>query len=175
MNSHQLHESIGSYALELGTALILSRTDNRAAFQAITDTEVRALREGLHFPAFRELCAAAQYEVVRRGQDNRKAEGSSGPCRPGSCVVNLIFSTTRTTAFAWPSTTTEPRCVAKDVAKAIDLIWSCLATIRHVPAQWKGVRSVDTPFGQQEMAVLTEQGLYFFLTRATRRKPYPSR
>lgn len=60
--------------------------------------------------------------------------------------------------------------VAKDVAEALGYEWNGSARIAHVPDEWKGVTSVVTPRGKQEMAVLTEQGLYFFLGRSDKPK-----
>lgn len=56
--------------------------------------------------------------------------------------------------------------VAKDVAEALGYVWNGSATIAHVPEEWRGVTSVLTPRGHQEMATLSEQGLYFFLGRS---------
>jgi anti-repressor protein len=54
--------------------------------------------------------------------------------------------------------------VAKDVAERLGYIWKGMnGTMPHVPEEWKGACSVQTPGGTQEMSVLTEQGLYFFL------------
>lgn len=66
-----------------------------------------------------------------------------------------------------------PAVVAKDVAEALDYEWNGTARISHVPEEWKGVTSVVTPRGAQEMAVLTEQGLYFFLGRSDKPKALP--
>jgi anti-repressor protein len=63
--------------------------------------------------------------------------------------------------------------VAKDVAEALDYTWNGAAAISHVPEQWKGVSSVLTPGGAQDMAVLAEQGLYFFLGRSDKPKALP--
>lgn len=63
--------------------------------------------------------------------------------------------------------------VAKDFAEALGYSWAGSATIKHVPDQWKGVNSVQTPSGVQDMAVLTEQGLYFFLNRSDKPKALP--
>jgi anti-repressor protein len=60
----------------------------------------------------------------------------------------------------------EPWWVAKDVAEALGYVWNGTARIFHVPEEWRGVTSVVTPWGEQEMAVLSEQGLYFFLGRS---------
>jgi len=56
--------------------------------------------------------------------------------------------------------------VAKDVAEALGYAWKGVATIGHVPEEWRGVYSVQTPSGDQEMLTLSEQGLYFFLGRS---------
>lgn len=60
----------------------------------------------------------------------------------------------------------EPWWVAKDVAEALGCVWNGAGRIEHVPVEWKGVTSVVTPGGMQEMAILSEQGLYFFLGRS---------
>ena len=57
--------------------------------------------------------------------------------------------------------------VAKDIAERLGYTWKGMnGTIPHVPEEWKGACSVQTPGGEQEMCVLTEQGLYFFLARS---------
>lgn len=63
--------------------------------------------------------------------------------------------------------------VAKDVADILGYSWAGSATIRNVPDQWKGVNSVLTPSGEQEMTVLSEQGLYFFLNRSDKPAALP--
>lgn len=60
-----------------------------------------------------------------------------------------------------------PWFVAKDVAERLGYTWKGVAgTIPHVPEDWRGVCSVQTPSGAQDMATLSEQGLYFFLARS---------
>ena len=59
-----------------------------------------------------------------------------------------------------------PWWVAKDVARALGYEWNGQARIAHVPEEWRGVTSVVTPSGTQEMLTLSEQGLYFFLGRS---------
>lgn len=60
--------------------------------------------------------------------------------------------------------------VAKDVALALGYVWAGMATIGHVPEEWKEVNSVLTPGGIQNLLTLTEQGLYLFLARSDRPK-----
>jgi prophage antirepressor-like protein len=67
----------------------------------------------------------------------------------------------------------EPRWVAKDVAETLEIVWQGTKSIIHVPEEWRGVSSVPTPPGIQEMATLTEQGLYFFLARSDKPKALP--
>jgi prophage antirepressor-like protein len=67
----------------------------------------------------------------------------------------------------------ESSFVAKDAAEIIGVNWQGAKTISHVPDIWRGVSSVDTPSGVQEMAVLTEQGLYFFLARSDKAAALP--
>jgi prophage antirepressor-like protein len=63
--------------------------------------------------------------------------------------------------------------VAKDVCEALGIVWNGAPAINHVPDEWKGVRSVLTPRGAQEMLTLTEEGLYFFLGRSDKPKALP--
>lgn len=67
----------------------------------------------------------------------------------------------------------EPWFVAKDVCEVLDMYWDGARTISHVPEQWRGSTLVPTPRGQQEMAVLSEHGLYFFLNRSDKEKALP--
>ena len=67
----------------------------------------------------------------------------------------------------------EPWFVAKDVVNAIGASWRGAWSINHVPRIWKGVQSVCTPGGIQEMSVLSEQGLYFFLNRSDKEDAIP--
>lgn len=56
--------------------------------------------------------------------------------------------------------------VAKDVAEALGYVWNGSQMVAHVPEEWRGVRSVLTPFGVQNMITLSSRGLYFFLGRS---------
>lgn len=68
----------------------------------------------------------------------------------------------------------EPRFVAKDVAEALGYVWKGQSgSLGHVPEEWRGVCSVQTPSGNQQMAVLAEQGLYFFVARSDKPKALP--
>lgn len=67
----------------------------------------------------------------------------------------------------------EPLFVAKDVAEALGYVWKGTDNIRHIPEEWRGVQSVWTPSGEQEMLTLSEQGLYFFLGRSDKDAALP--
>jgi prophage antirepressor-like protein len=67
----------------------------------------------------------------------------------------------------------EPLFVAKDVAEPLGYAWSGIRTIQHIPDEWRRVESVSTPQGMQDLHVLTEQGLYFFLGRSDKPKALP--
>lgn len=67
----------------------------------------------------------------------------------------------------------DPLWVAKDVAEALGYVWNGTSRIEHVPAEWRGVTSVVTPSGAQDMAVLSEQGLYYFLARSDKPAALP--
>ena len=66
----------------------------------------------------------------------------------------------------------EPWFVARDVAEALGYTWSG-SRIAHVPDEWKGVTSVVTPGGTQEVATLSEPGVYFFLGRSGKTAALP--
>lgn len=64
--------------------------------------------------------------------------------------------------------------VAKDVAAALEYSSTNMTQIfSHVPDTWKGSKQIATPGGKQEMLILTEQGLYFFLARSDKPKALP--
>ena len=67
----------------------------------------------------------------------------------------------------------EPWFVAKDVALALGYQWNGSACIAHIPEEWRGVRTVLTPSAEQEMLVLSEQGLYFFVVRSDKPAAMP--
>lgn len=71
----------------------------------------------------------------------------------------------------------QPRWVAKDVAEALGYSESSLGQmnnlLRNVPEEWRGHNPIMTPHGEQDMAVLTEQGLYFFLGRSDKPSALP--
>lgn len=72
-----------------------------------------------------------------------------------------------------PDQNGESLFVAKDIALALGYEWNGSSRIAHVPEEWRGVTSVVTPSGEQEVLTLTEQGLYFFLGRSDKPKALP--
>lgn len=69
----------------------------------------------------------------------------------------------------------DPWFAAKDVISGLGYA-STSAPARvtaHVPTQWKGVNRIHTPGGTQELLMLSEQGLYFFLGRSDKPKALP--
>lgn len=70
--------------------------------------------------------------------------------------------------------TGEPWFVAKDVALALGYQWNGSARIAHVPEEWKRVTSVVTLRGDaQNMQLLSEPGLYFFVARSDKPRALP--
>ena len=68
----------------------------------------------------------------------------------------------------------EPWFVAKDVALALGYQWNGSARIAHVPEEWKRVTSVVTLRGDaQNMQLLSEPGLYFFVARSDKPRALP--
>ncbi|WP_052236213.1 BRO-N domain-containing protein [Bordetella avium] len=45
--------------------------------------------------------------------------------------------------------------------------------LAHVPDEWKDVKPIHTPGGQQKLLCLSEPGLYFFLGRSDKPKALP--
>lgn len=71
----------------------------------------------------------------------------------------------------------EPWFVAKDVLRALDYAddYNPSRAMQAIPGEWKGVHRMHTPGGGQEMLIISEQGLYFFLAAATSPRPSPTR
>lgn len=71
----------------------------------------------------------------------------------------------------------EPWFCAKDVAESLEFSDSTLKniakTFAHLPEEWKGRYPIPTPGGEQELLVISEQGLYFFLGRSDKPKALP--
>ena len=63
--------------------------------------------------------------------------------------------------------------VAKDVVEGIGSVWKGNQTIEHVPEIWRGITSVVTPSGKQDMVTLSEPGLYFYLNRSDKPAALP--
>jgi prophage antirepressor-like protein len=67
--------------------------------------------------------------------------------------------------------------VAKDIALSLEYPKSSIDTIGKlllkVPEEWKGRKRFPTLGGNQNLAVLSEQGLYFFIGRSDKSKALP--
>lgn len=68
-----------------------------------------------------------------------------------------------------------PWLVAKDIAETLGYAdGSNPARLTgNIPEEWKGVKRIHTPGGEQEMLCLSEQGLYFFLARSDKPSALP--
>lgn len=62
---------------------------------------------------------------------------------------------------------------AKDVVEHVGGGWYGSKTISHVPDEWKGVGSDPTPSGVQEIITLSEEGLFFYLSRSDKPAALP--
>lgn len=60
--------------------------------------------------------------------------------------------------------------VAKDVADVLEYKKYDSNLIGHIPDEWKDTNPVRTPGGYQEMTIISESGLYFFLARSDKPK-----
>lgn len=69
----------------------------------------------------------------------------------------------------------EPWFVAKDVLRALDYAddYNPSRAMQAIPGEWKGGHRMHTPGGEQEMLIISEQGLYFFLGRSDKPKALP--
>ncbi|AMS13131.1 antirepressor [Pseudomonas chlororaphis] len=69
----------------------------------------------------------------------------------------------------------QPWFVAKDVIASLEYAKSSnpARLVDHVPAQWKGVNPIHTLGGSQQVLMLSEQGLYFFIGRSDKPKALP--
>jgi prophage antirepressor-like protein len=67
--------------------------------------------------------------------------------------------------------------VAKDLAIALEYPKSSIDTInkliKKVPEEWRGRKPIPTLGGIQNLAVVSEQGLYFFVNRSDKPKAIP--
>ena len=63
--------------------------------------------------------------------------------------------------------------VAKDVAEILEYKAWDSNLVGHIPVEWKGAKRIRTLGGSQEMTILSEQGLYFFLARSDKPKALP--
>jgi prophage antirepressor-like protein len=67
----------------------------------------------------------------------------------------------------------KPWFVAKDVAEALGYAWNGTRNIEHIPAKWRGFEFVSTPSACQSMAILSLEGLFFFLNRSDKAAAQP--
>src|SRR5699024_8420576 len=68
----------------------------------------------------------------------------------------------------------DPWFVAKDVAVALGYASTNMTTVfQAVPDEWKGSNRIATPGGEQEMLIISEPGLYFFLARSDKPTALP--
>ena len=56
--------------------------------------------------------------------------------------------------------------VAKDLVEAVGAEWKGSSNLGHIPEKYRGVLSVRTPSGAQEMLTLTEAGMNMYLFRS---------
>jgi len=63
--------------------------------------------------------------------------------------------------------------VAKDIVLALDYLKFNSTLLDKIPEEWKDTKPIGTLGGIQNMAVLSESGLYFFLARSDKPKALP--
>lgn len=67
----------------------------------------------------------------------------------------------------------EPWFVAKDLVEAVGATWRGADGISHIPAEYRGVRSVRTLSGDHEVIVLAEAGMNMYLFRSDKPAALP--
>lgn len=67
----------------------------------------------------------------------------------------------------------KPWFVAKDVIEGVGATWKGSQTIAWVPEEWRGYRQIGTPSGDQEMAILSFEGLCIYLGRSNKPAAMP--
>lgn len=69
----------------------------------------------------------------------------------------------------------EPWFVAKDVLLALEYAedYNPSRAVDRVPDEWKGVHPLHTLGGSQDMVIISESGLYFFVGRSDKPKALP--
>ena len=69
----------------------------------------------------------------------------------------------------------EPMFVAKDIARTLGYSENTNITTAtsFIPNEWKGVFPINTPYGNQDVIAVTEQGLYFWLGRSDKPAALP--
>jgi prophage antirepressor-like protein len=71
----------------------------------------------------------------------------------------------------------EPWFVAKDIAIALNYPKSSISTIgkllKKIPDEWRDRKPIPTLGGKQELAIISEQGLYFFVNRSDKPNAIP--
>lgn len=119
---------------------------------------------------------------VGRGYDRSQLAGALaryGSPKPspayGETMTNIVPFNFEANEIRTLTIDGEVWIVAKDVAAALGYAESSdiSSLISKVPPEWKGPKQIVTPGGVQEMATLSEQGLYFFLARSDKPKALP--
>jgi prophage antirepressor-like protein len=67
----------------------------------------------------------------------------------------------------------EPWFVAADVARVLGYERFHAHLLDSVPTDWKGGSRIPTPSGEQQMSIISEPGLYFFLARSNKPAALP--
>lgn len=92
---------------------------------------------------------------------------------PSSTNALQVFKFEDGTAVRVTSKTGEELFIARDLVEAVGSVWDGAKSVAHVPEEWKGVVSVPTPGGKQEVICLSEAGMNFYLIRSDKPKALP--
>lgn len=87
--------------------------------------------------------------------------------------LNLFYNEEANVTIRTQQVNNEPWFVAKDVANALDIVWSG-ATLSNIPDDWQGMMSFNTPCGNyqggglQQLKVINEAALYKLAFRSNK-------
>jgi prophage antirepressor-like protein/phage anti-repressor protein len=124
--------------------------------------------------AARQWLAECREKLAERALAERLGSAPASEPAPGSLGQTLAFVFgDRQVRGTWIGG--EPWWVAADVLQGLDYAENSKPSrvMAHVPEPWKGVNRIHTPGGEQEMLLISEQGLYFFLGRSDKPKALP--
>ncbi|MDD4933702.1 MAG: Bro-N domain-containing protein [Methylacidiphilaceae bacterium] len=112
-----------------------------------------------------EPCEVAKLRLLFQAAAELKAKGPELPgLTPGPAPQVFLFDKWRVRVAVKEG---RPWFVARDVLEALGYDLSNIGNkINHVPENWRGRYPIATPSAEQEMLILSLEGLFYFLNRS---------